>query len=117
MDVSHIVIRIPAEALKRYDDDDDDDKKDKDDDDDNQIIQIDGYSRLTRYKRISNFKPWTSELGSLRHYITLDSITDVISVEFKNSNCTDNTHSHYSMIELIEPWVPKSGQVNFFAEK
>ncbi|XP_008210404.2 GPI inositol-deacylase [Nasonia vitripennis] len=110
--VSHVIVRIPDQTVYRYDDDDEND----DDDDDNQIIQVDAYTRAARYKRISNGKSWSSDRGNLRYYVALDGITDAVSVEFKNSNCTENSYFHYSIVELSEPWVPGSGQMQFIAE-
>lgn len=112
--VSHVIVRIPDQTVYRYDDDDD---NEDDDDDDNQIIQVDAYTRAARYKRISNGKAWSSDQGNLRYYVALDGITDAVSVEFKNSNCTEKSYFHYSMIELSEPWVSGSGQMQFIGEK
>lgn len=109
---SHVIIRVPAQTLKSNDDD-----KSDDDDDDNQLIYIDAYQRSTRYKRVTNMKPWTSERGYLRYNIILDSITDALTVELKNSNCHGNTSLRYSMVELIEPGMPGAGQMYFFGEK
>ncbi|XP_058808339.1 GPI inositol-deacylase [Phymastichus coffea] len=115
--VSHIVIRIPAETMNRFKDNDDDDDEDEDEeDDDDQIIHIDAHARAERYKRFTNMKPWTSERGYLRYHVALESITDVVSVELKSSNCVGDSRNHFSMVELLEPWVPGSGQVHFFAE-
>lgn len=113
--VSHVVVRIPGNTMNRFEDDDDEDEDEEDDDD--QIIHMDAYTRLARSKRFSSIKPWTTERNSIRYHVVLDGITDVVSVEFTNSDCIDNGYSHFSMVELLEPWVPGSGQVHFFAEK
>lgn len=118
--VTHVIVRIPAQTLRRYDNDDDEDSgEEADDEDDNQIIQIDAYSRPTRYKRFSSAKPWSPEPKNLRYHVTLDGVTDVVSLEIEHSNCTDNTQTstHYAVVELLEPWLPGSRQVQFFAEK
>lgn len=108
--VSHIVLRVSAQSLNK-------DFADDDDDDDDQRIHIDAYLRNTRYKKVSNLKPWTSERGHLRYHVILDGITDAVSVDFRNTNCDDNTQAHHSMVELLEPWIPGIEQIYFVAEK
>lgn len=66
---------------------------------------------------MSNLKPWASERGNLRYHVALDGITDAVSVEFKNSDCHENTQPRHSMVELLEPWVPGVEQIYYLAEK
>ncbi|XP_014204111.1 GPI inositol-deacylase [Copidosoma floridanum] len=106
--VSHVVVKVPAQRIKHFM------EKDDDDDDDNQIIQIDGYMRGGRFRRVSSVA-WPTDTGSLRYYVYLDRITDAVSVEFENATCYDNTQPHYAMVELIEPWTTGSRQIQFFA--
>ncbi|KAJ8679258.1 hypothetical protein QAD02_015045 [Eretmocerus hayati] len=113
--VSHIVVRIPQTSTRRFYDDEDD-ENDDDDEEDNQIVIVDAHSRQSRYKRLSAMKSIITDKRNIRHFITLDGVTDVVSVDVNKLDCVDDNRQHYSMVELLEPWAPGAGQTFFFDE-
>lgn len=138
--VSHVVVRVPDvyfknktrnDAKRTYteasstssgsgenDDDDVYDEDDDEDEDDDIVIYVDMHARLARHKNVSGSKTWSTEPGELTYYATLNDIKDAVSVQFQELSCIHNyTVKEYTVVELIEPLIPGSGQVHIFAKK
>ncbi|KAK9296931.1 hypothetical protein QLX08_009191 [Tetragonisca angustula] len=104
--VTHIIIKITPDSLENY-----------------ITINVDLYSYDTRLVPVKStfpllknvfIKPRTqkSDLGHVRYYANFDNAMDVVTVEFKISDCTDP--KHHAIVELLEPGSIGVTQIQFF---